>query len=314
VENGPVRRAATPGSHPLVRAAWLGAGGMLAIAVFLAVVARAVGLAVFVAGAALLLLLLGYVVYMGRHLIFARDLARAEAALAAGDLEGARRILAPLLDLYPGIAVVQRLSGLALYRLGDPLSAAALLERAARSYADDAELAATLVACYAALNRGADARRPAALLPRHADVRLALAWSELVALGGDRIAGEQIAAELRERADVREAPARAAMCAALAAIAHARRGAETSARAALEDPATRAAGLSAFDRAFLGYLEGVALREAGAADDALRAWERAMSAAPGTIGEALARRERANLLARHSSSSLQPSTEPSSSA
>lgn len=56
--------------------------------------------------------------------------------------------------------------------------------------------------------------------------------------------------------------------------------------------------LAGYERAFLGYLEGVALRERGAMDEARRAFERAMDEAPGTIGEALARRERANLLAR----------------
>ncbi len=56
--------------------------------------------------------------------------------------------------------------------------------------------------------------------------------------------------------------------------------------------------LPPFERAFIGYLEGVALRELGRIADAAGAFEAAMAAAPNTIGEALARRELANLRAR----------------
>ncbi|MGH2379078.1 MAG: hypothetical protein ACRDGT_11455, partial [Candidatus Limnocylindria bacterium] len=67
-------------------------------------------------------------------------------------------------------------------------------------------------------------------------------------------------------------------------------------RSALKVASAERDALAGYERAFLGYLEGVALREAGSAEDARRAFEAAMEAAPGTIGEALARRERANLL------------------
>jgi hypothetical protein len=49
------------------------------------------------------------------------------------------------------------------------------------------------------------------------------------------------------------------------------------------------------DRAFLGYLGGVALREAGLVDDARATFALAMDASPDSIGAALARRERANM-------------------
>ncbi|HZC31520.1 MAG TPA: hypothetical protein VE261_08375 [Gaiellaceae bacterium] len=84
----------------------------------------------------------------------------------------------------------------------------------------------------------------------------------------------------------------------LAAVAAARRSDPAAADAALGAAHTSAAGLSAYDRAFLGYLEGVALRELGRTSDAAAVFVRAMETAPATIGEALARRERANMLAR----------------
>jgi tetratricopeptide (TPR) repeat protein len=264
-----------------------------------------------------LFFLAGYVAYLVRHFAFLREVGLAEAALRAGDHERARTILAPLLERYGSLAVVQRAAGRALYELGDPLSAASLLERAARSFADDVALAATLVASYAALNRSGDARRAAAIAPREPDVRLALAWSELVALGGDRDAGRAIVAELEARADVRSDAARRAMSGTLAAIGAAHAGDAALADRSLHDARDARDGLPAYERAFLGYLEGVALRELGRPGDAAAAWERAMETAPGTIGEALARRERANLTSRltaHSPSSSQPSTEPRSSA
>ena len=270
--------------------------------------------AVLLVAFALALFAAGYVAYLVRHVRFLRDVARAEDALRRGDHERARRILAPLLEMYGHVAVVQRAAGRALYALGDPLSAATLLERAARSFGDDPELATSLVASYAALNRGGDARRAAAIAPRHADVRLALAWSELVALGGDRAGGAAIVDELAERADVASDPSRRAMRDALVAIASARQGDASAADAALAR--ARAEPVASDERAFLGYLEGVALRELGRPGDAGAAWERAMEAAPGTIGEALARRERANATARlaQPSSASQPSADSRSSA
>lgn len=287
----------TPGGHPLVRLAWITGVGLLLVGVALAALARAGRPGLLVIALGLVLLLAGYVAYLVRHVAFLRSVERAESALDAGDLERARVALAPLLERYGGIPAVQRAAGLATYALGDPLAAAALLERAARSYGDDAKLAATLVASYAALNRGGDARRAAALAPRAADVQLALAWAELVALGGDRVTGARAVRELAERADVERSPARRAMAAALRAVAAARAGEGDLVRAELRTAAAEREGLAAYERAFLGYLEGVALREAGWPEEARRAFEAAMQAAPGTIGEALARRERANMLA-----------------
>jgi tetratricopeptide (TPR) repeat protein len=289
--------ALTPGGHRLIRAAWSLAIVLLAIGLAVAAV-RGIRAAVLVIAFSLVLFVVGYAAYLVRHFRFLRDVSRAEDALRRGDHEAARRILAPLLEMYGDVAVVQRAAGRALYELGDPLSAASLLERAARSYADDVELTATLVASYAALNRGGDARRAAAIAPRHADVRLALAWSELVALGGDRSAGTAVAAELAERADVRSDVARRAMSRVLDAIASARAGDAGAADSALAGSRADRGTLPPYERAFLGYLEGVALRELGRTRDAETAWDAAMEEAPGTIGEALARRERANLAAR----------------
>ncbi len=291
-------RRTTPAAHPLIRGAWLAAAGLLVIAGLVELLGRAGRAAVAVLVASAVLFVAAYVAYLVRHLLFLRVIARAEAALAADDLETARTILAPLLDDFAELAPVQRASGLTLYRLGDPLSASSLLERASRSYAGDAEVAMTLVAAYAALNRGGDARRASGVAPRAVDVRLALAWSELVALGGDRAAGIALAAELADRADVRGAPGRLAMAHALSAIAAARRMDAGSATEPLRLLAEEHGRLPAEERAFVGYLEGVALRELGRPAEATAAFERAMETGPGTIGEALARRERAPLVAR----------------
>ena len=106
--------------------------------------------------------------------------------------------------------------------------------------------------------------------------------------------------ELAERADVRRSASRRAMAGVLGAVSAARRADEAGVRAALASARAEAEPLAAYERAFLGYLEGVALRELGSLEDARRAFERAMESAPGTIGEALARRERANMLASRS--------------
>jgi tetratricopeptide (TPR) repeat protein len=289
---------ATPGSHPLIRAAWIAAVGLLSTGAALALMGSGGRLLIVLIVAAFAVFVAGYASYVIRHLVFERMVRSAERALDDADVDRARRTLSPLLAQFPDLPLVQRAAGRTLYALGDPLSAAALLEKAARSFNDDAVVAATLVASYAALNRGGDARRASALAPRHADVRLALAWSELVALGGDRDVGAAMARELRDRADVRANVPRAAMAAALSATAAARAGDVAAADVALGDVARTRDALPPFERAFIGYLEGVALRELARTSDAVAAFERAMAAAPGTIGEALARRERANLRAR----------------
>ncbi|HEY8657337.1 MAG TPA: hypothetical protein VIN34_11450, partial [Candidatus Limnocylindria bacterium] len=168
--------------------------------------------------------------------------------------------------------------------------AATLLERAAPAFRRDRALVVTLVASYAALNKAGDARRAAALLPADPDVRLALAWAELVALGGDRARGADLAAGLPG-----DTTARAAMAAVLRAIVAAQRGDAAAARVELRAAEARPDGLTDAERAFLGYLGGVALREAGAVEDARATFGAAMEIGPGTIGEALARRERSHL-------------------
>lgn len=301
---------ATPGSHPLIRAAWLAAAALVAIGGALAFTGGGrAALGVLAAAGVLFVGALAW--YLVRHLAFEREVARAEAALDAADLERARLILAPMLDRYAHLPLVQRAAGRALYAIGDPLAAASFLEKAARSYGDDPGIATALVASYAALNRGGDARRAAALSPRSVDVRLALAWSELVALGGDRESGVAIVRELRDRADVRGAVARGTMTAVLSAVAAAHGDDRADPDAALEAVAVARRALPAFEAAFIGYLEGVALRELGRTDDAVAAFERAIAAAPATIGEALARRELANLRARIAAQSSPSSSQPS---
>jgi len=248
----------------------------------------------------------GFAAYLVRHVRFLDTLSRGEQALRAGDLAEAREIVAPLVDRYPAFPPVQRLAGLILYPSGDPLSAATMLEAAAKS-ARDRDLVVTLVAAYAALNKAGDARRAAALRPSDPDVGLALAWAELVALGGDRARGAELAAGLAS-----DTPPRAAMAAALQAISAAHQGDADVVRARLRDAEDRYIFLGDDERAFLGYLGGVALRELGALEDARTTFTLAMAAAPDTIGEALARRERTHLPSGSgapSSSSAQPSSD-----
>src|SRR5437868_9420382 len=210
VEKPAVLKASTPGSHPVIRAAWrigivllLGSVGLYALGSSLGPIV-AVAAAAIVAG--------GLSAYLIRHVRFLNRLSRGERALRAGDLAGARAIVAPLVDRYPAFAPVQRLAGLILYPSGDPLSAASMLEAAAKS-TRDRDLVVTLVAAYAALNKAGDARRAATMWPNDPDVRLALAWAELVALGGDRPRGALLAADLPT-----DTPARAAMSNALQAV------------------------------------------------------------------------------------------------
>lgn len=299
-------RPSTPGGHRVIGAAWLSALSLLLLAAGLYALRTPVAGPLAVLAAALFGAgVLGYAV---RHAAFVRSLGRADRALAEGDLGTARDILAPLLDRFPGLPAVARSAGRTLYAAGDPLSAATLLERAAPAFRGDRDLAVTLVASYAALNKAGDARRAAGLLPGDPDVRLALAWAELVALGGDRAAGASLTAGLAENT-----PARAAMAAVLRAVAAAERGDTAAMRVELRAAEERRAALSDPERAFLGYLGGVALRESGALDDARSTFSAAMDGAPGTIGEALARRERSHLpeLAAAGQSASSPDQSPS---
>ena len=304
MEKPAVLKASTPGSHPLIRAVWLTAFVLLLAAVAM----QALGAVVYPAVALIAagLLVAGVIAYVVRHVRFLGTLSRGEQALRAGDLAAARAAVAPLVDRYPVFPPVQRLAGLILYPSGDPLSAAMMLESASRSMRDR-DVAVTLVASYAALNKAGDARRAALLRPGDPDVSLALAWAELVALGGDRRRGAELAEGLPT-----DAPGRAAMAATLQAIAAAGRGDARAVRARLREADDRLALLAEDERAFLGYLGGVALRELGALDDARATFTLAMETAPGTIGEALARRERAHIPSGSgspASSSDQPSSD-----
>jgi hypothetical protein len=220
---------------------------------------------------------------------------RARRALDAGDLRRARTLVAPLLDRFGTVTFVRKIAGEVLYASGDPLSAAALFEQAAKKLPRDRAIAVGLVASYAALNRAGDARRSAALAPDHIDVRLALAWAELVAQGGDHDRGSASVTLIGQGPELARSAERMAMHRALEAIVAARRGDRDALRAKLRVAETDAPRLRPGDRAFLGYLGGVALREAGLLDDARATFALAMDASPESIGAALARRERANL-------------------
>ena len=219
---------------------------------------------------------------------------RARRALDRGDLKTARTLVAPLLGTFGSVTFIRKLAAEILYASGDPLSAAALFEQAAKRLPDRA-VAVGLVASYAALNRAGDARRSAALLPEQIDVRLALAWAELVALGGDRGRGAALVDAAIQDPDVAASAERIAMHRALEAIVAARSGDRAAVRAKLRAAEAGATKLRAGDRAFLGYLGGVALRETGLVDDAFATFAIAMDESPDSIGAALARRERANL-------------------
>lgn len=220
---------------------------------------------------------------------------RARKALEKGELAKARGLVGPLLERFGSVTLVRKIAAEVLYATGDPLSAASLFEQAAKKLRGDRAIAVGLVASYAALNRAGDARRSSALLPEHVDVRLALAWSELVANGGDRAAGARLVSELSRDREISRSVERRAMLLALEAIVAAGDGDRERARVKLGEAERVRAQLRAADRAFLGYLGGVALREAGLRDDARATFGLAIDAAPESIGSALARRERANL-------------------
>jgi len=217
-------------------------------------------------------------------------LGSAEAALDRGDIARARSLTAPLLAMFPTVSFVASGAAEVLYASGDPLSAASLWEKAMKRLGPR-EIAPRLVAAYAALNRAADARRVAALAETEPRTRLALAWSELVALGGDRTSGRALA---DAPSGASSSPSERAMAQLLVAIAHADDRVRSDAALAEADAATR--DVRPIDRAFLEYLEGVARRERGERDLAIATFERAMATLPDSIGAALARRERSHLV------------------
>ena len=244
-----------------------------------------------IAALALLLYFLGYQLRLQR---VTEALVDAEEALDRGEVERARELAAPILAKYSQLPVVQDVAADVLYANGDPLSAASLYERAMKKLGAP-RVAPKLVAAYAALNRAGDARRVASLAPDDPMTRLALAWSELAAVGGDREKGRALADDLQSDTQLRATAAGDAMASVLQAIAAARSGDTTRARAALDRAKARRAELAAHDGAFIGYLAGVALLEMGAIADARATWTTAIEAAPETIGSALARRERSHL-------------------
>jgi len=226
------------------------------------------------------------------YVVIRRRITAALRALDAGDIARARSLVAPLLSFFPTVSFVGSAAAEVLYTSGDPLSAASLWERAQKRLGPR-EIAPRLVAAYAALNRGGDARRVAALAPDDPPARLALAWSELVALGGDRSSGRELAGAIEHDLPNR-APSERAMGYLIVAIANSGDSVRSDAALAAAEPLVASARL--VDRAFLEYLEGVARRERGERDLAIATFERAMVTLPDSIGAALARRERSHLL------------------
>ena len=218
----------------------------------------------------------------------------AEEALDAGDVERARTLMAPLLARFPKLAVVQEVSADVLYAAGDPLSAASLWEQAMKKLGAP-RVAPRLTAAYTALNRPGDARRVAALVPEDTLARVTIAWCELAAIGGDREKGRALADEIAHDDVLRATPSGDAMASALCAIAQGNAGERSAMRESIAGVRRRMDELAAHDRAFVGYLVGVAQREGGAAEDARATWTGAMEIAPQSIGAALARRERSHL-------------------
>jgi tetratricopeptide (TPR) repeat protein len=263
------------------------------VAAFVAAIVGSYAAAAVLLVAAVVLLAAGSVGYQVRLRRFSATLLAAEEALDAGDVKAARELMAPLLARFHTFPLVQEVAADVLYAAGDPLSAASLWESAMKRLGPS-RVAPRLVAAYAALNRGGDARRVAALVPEDRLASLALSWSELVATGGDRDRGVALADSLVGDVEQSENATVAAMTAAVAAIADARRGDRTGMQMKLE--AMRRANATANDAAFLHYLAGVALREVGDIDDARREFSEAVDGSPETIGGALARRERAHLL------------------
>lgn len=284
-------RPVTPGGHPAITALWI-AGLAAAIIAVVAAIQGSGAVAAALALASLVAFVTGMAAYRQRLRRFSATLVAVEEALDADDLGRARELMAPLLARFHTFPMVQEVAADVLYAAGDPLSAASLWERAMKQLGPT-RVAPRLVAAYAALNRGGDARRVAALVPNEPLAQLALAWSELAANGGDRDRGAALAEELVR--DVERSPNAtvAAMTAAVAAIADAQRGDRDGMLAKIA--AMRRAKPTNNDGAFLGYLAGVARRDAGDLDEARREFTEAVDRAPESIGGALARRERANL-------------------
>lgn len=291
VDKSTVLRAVTPGGHPAITALWLVGIAVAAVAVVAAALGAG-GTAALLGLGASIVLVAAFIAYQLRLRRFSATLVAVEEALDAGDLQSARDLMAPLLARFHKFPLVQEVAADVLYAAGDPLSAASLWESAMKQLGAP-RIAARLVAAYAALNRGGDARRVAALVPEDRLASLALAWSELVATGGDRARGLVLADSLVADAERSENATVAAMTAAVAAIADAQRGDRIGMITKLE--AMRVAKPSAYDAAFLRYLAGVALRDAGDIDGAKREFTIAVDRSPDSIGGALARRERANL-------------------
>ncbi len=288
MDKSPVLR---PSILPLITLAWL-EGLLSAAGAVLAAIGGDLGLTAALATAALASFAIAFAAQRFWRSRFSAALVAAEDALDRGDQQRARELMAPLLARFPRLAVVQEVAADVLYATGDPLSAASLFESALKVLGPG-RVAPRLVACYAALNRGGDARRVAALVPEDRLASLALAWSELVAMGGDRARGLVLADSLVSDVERSENATVAAMTAAVAAIAAARRGDRAGLHARLA--AMRRATPTAEDEAFLGYLAGVALREVGDIEDARREFTAAVQRSPESIGGALARRERAHL-------------------
>src|SRR5712692_9178632 len=94
VEKPAVLKPSTPGGHPVIRAVWLGAYVLFALAALLfALHAFSYLIPLFIAA---LWLVAGLIAYGVRHARFLGTLGRGERALRSGDLPAARALVAPL--------------------------------------------------------------------------------------------------------------------------------------------------------------------------------------------------------------------------
>src|SRR5207245_9257422 len=109
-----------------------------------------------------------------------------------------------------------------------------------------------------------DPRRGAALVPWARRARITLAWCGLSAVAGDREQGRALADALACDEHTPTGASGEAMTFALVSIAAGRAGDLARMRASLARVEARGAELALHDRAFVGYLVGVAQRRAGA--------------------------------------------------
>ena len=196
-------RAVTPGGHPAITALWLLGLALVALAAAVLVLG-AITNAELLALGAIVVLVAASIAYQLRLRRFTATLVATEEALDAGDTKRARDLMAPLLARFHTFPLVQEVAADVLYAAGDPLSAAALWETAMKRLGAP-RIAPRLVAAYAALNRGGDARRVAALVPNDSLAKLAAMRRAVPTPHDAAFLGYLAGIALRESGDIDEA-------------------------------------------------------------------------------------------------------------